>query len=181
MNTKFAYTRSDAWIEGAFRYSLTRAWAPTDPVNKLTFMWVMLNPSTADGSTDDPTIRKVRSFTREHGGSTFIVVNLWAYRATRWQTVRDGFKAGENVCGHKNWNLAGVLSEAVNIDRIVLAWGRHASEIDPSNARVREVLSQLKTRSRTAPVCLGTNKDGSPKHPLYVPLATPMVPFNLES
>ena len=40
--------------DGQYRYRLWRTWDPS--LHKL--VWVMLNPSTADGQTDDPTIRR---------------------------------------------------------------------------------------------------------------------------
>ena len=39
---------------GRYRYTLERAWAP----NPRYLMWVMLNPSTADATQDDATIRR---------------------------------------------------------------------------------------------------------------------------
>ena len=42
----------------------------------------MLNPSTADGETDDATIRVCRGRALRMGYGGIIVVNLFAYRAT---------------------------------------------------------------------------------------------------
>ena len=41
-----------------------------------------VNPSTADASSDDSTVRKWRGFTQRWGGSRFIVGNVFAYRST---------------------------------------------------------------------------------------------------
>lgn len=52
-------------------------------------VWVMLNPSTADGESDDPTIRKCMGFARRSSHGGIIVVNLFAYRATDPKTLRS--------------------------------------------------------------------------------------------
>lgn len=64
--------------DGLYRYSLTRSWG--DGLERV--CWVMLNPSTADHETDDPTIRRVVDFSMRLGFDSCEVVNLWAWRAT---------------------------------------------------------------------------------------------------
>lgn len=61
-----------------YRYMLTREW--DEHGDKI--CWVMLNPSTADETLDDPTIRRVRSFSQREGYGSLVVVNLYAMRAT---------------------------------------------------------------------------------------------------
>ena len=46
-------------------------------------VWVMLNPSTADASTDDATIRRVLRFSDDWDYGSVRVVNLFAYRSTQ--------------------------------------------------------------------------------------------------
>lgn len=45
--------------DGRYRYLLERRWG-----NGPAIVWVMLNPSMADATVDDPTIRRVVSFSR---------------------------------------------------------------------------------------------------------------------
>ena len=61
-----------------YRYALTRRWRP----NGETIVWIMLNPSTADGNQDDNTIRRVTRFSQDWGYQALQVLNLFAYRAT---------------------------------------------------------------------------------------------------
>jgi hypothetical protein len=42
----------------------------------------MLNPSTADGKEDDPTIRRCIGFAKSWGNGSLEVVNLFGFRAT---------------------------------------------------------------------------------------------------
>ncbi len=59
--------RCSADIEGPYRYSLTREWAP----ERRPMVVIGVNPSTADAATNDPTIRRCLSF-------------AWAAGAGRW-------------------------------------------------------------------------------------------------
>src|SRR4051812_49823510 len=63
---------------GAYRYVLTRQVG--GGVRRATF--IMLNPSTADASNDDPTIRRCIGFAQRWGCGQLAVLNLFAYRAT---------------------------------------------------------------------------------------------------
>ena len=65
--------RSDALLSpcGCYRYALWRRWEPGPQV-----LFIMLNPSTADELTDDPTIRRCIGFARSWGfGSLAVGIN----------------------------------------------------------------------------------------------------------
>ena len=72
---------------GRYRYLLTRRVGPG--TRAVTF--IMLNPSTADATRDDPTIRRCIGFARSWGIGGVDVVNLFAFRATE---PRDGGSPG---------------------------------------------------------------------------------------
>jgi len=63
---------------GLYRYRLERH----DLSGSGAVAWLMVNPSTADATEDDQTIRKVIGFTERLGGGWAIVGNKFAYRAT---------------------------------------------------------------------------------------------------
>ena len=63
---------------GKYRYRLDRMVSDSGPV----YAFFGVNPSTADASVDDATVRKWRGFVQRWGGSRFIVGNVFAYRAT---------------------------------------------------------------------------------------------------
>jgi len=65
-----------ALMVGDYRYHLWRTWDETRP----RLLWVMLNPSTADGETDDPTVRRCIGFSKGWGYGSIEIVNLFAYR-----------------------------------------------------------------------------------------------------
>lgn len=63
-----------------------------------------------------------------------------------------------------------ILKLAINAKVVVAAWGRHGNQL----GRGRFVVNMLRDHSIPM-VCLAINKDGSPKHPLYVPYDIPVL------
>lgn len=55
-------------VDRKYRYVLTRTWDETLP----NIMFVGLNPSTADETTDDPTIRRCINFAKSWGYGGYI-------------------------------------------------------------------------------------------------------------
>jgi hypothetical protein len=128
--------------------------------------WIMLNPSTAgreiDGVIqDDPTIGRVHGFTFDFGADLFCVANLFALVSTD----PKGLLAAEDPVGpdNKRW----ITRVVNNADVVICAWGAHKM----ARRRSVEVITQIRNLGKT-PMCLGQNKDGSPKHPLYLPKNT---------
>ena len=147
---------------GTYRYRLTRTWAPDyDGV-----CWIMLNPSTADAVSDDPTLRRVIDFSRRWGFGSVTVVNLFALRATSPAALRHADDpVGRDNDGHIR---AAVRECAVT----VAAWGCHGV-LQARDCAVATLLTDL---GRSA-VCLGPTRAGHPRHPLYVQASAPFVPF----
>lgn len=114
----------------------------------------MLNPSTADGQFDDPTIRRCMKFTADWGYGGMHVVNLFALRATDPGELREA----EDPIGPENDKT--ILSYAHW--RIVAAWGAHGGYRD----RDKAVLEMLKNSELQY---FGLTKTGQPRHPLYIP------------
>jgi hypothetical protein len=139
---------------GRFRYSLGRQWDLKRPG----ITWVMLNPSTADGETDDATIRKCVEFSRRWGFGCLNVVNLFALRATNPRLL---LTAADAVGPQNDEAISAVASVG---SAIMLAWGTPSYAV----ARAAEVW-QILVRLPIAKMCLGVTKNGSPRHPLYVP------------
>lgn len=151
--------------DGRYRYLLTRQWDVTTEPRRCVF--VMLNPSTADGYQDDPTIRRCMGFARREGCDELTVVNLYALRATRPVHL---WEAADPVGPDNDRWLCDVTLEISYDDPtlVVAAWGVHAKP-----DRVKRALELIEL-----PIsCLGHTKDGSPRHPLYLPKDAPLVPY----
>lgn len=148
---------------GIYRYSLTRQW----DANRGRVCWIMLNPSTADESVDDPTIRRVIGFSKAWGYGSLIVVNLFALRSMSPQTL----KIAADPIGPDN-DLY-IAAAALTSEAVLAAWSFHAGLFDRDQS-VLDILHRI-----DCPVCvLGLTDGGRPRHPLYVPGATLPVPWN---
>lgn len=145
---------------GRYRYDLTRETG--DGAGSV--LWVMLNPSTADATEDDPTIRKCVGFTRRWGFRRLKVVNLFALRATDPAELRAVDDALDSE------NIRVLLAEATAHDRIVFAWGGGLK-----HAKGKVWIAEYAARIFHDAQCFGVNADGTPKHPLYLKYETELV------
>jgi hypothetical protein len=139
-----------------YRYVLSRALEGGRGI----LVFVMLNPSTADEESDDPTIRRCVEFARRWDYTELRVVNLYAYRtaypAKLWETMPTKRDGPENA----SWQLRML---AVS-DLVVCAWGAAVGR-DP--VIVREFLGRARQAGKVL-WHLGLTKAGHPRHPLYV-------------
>jgi hypothetical protein len=132
-----------------YRYALGRDWSDALP----RVLFIGLNPSTADASTDDPTIKRCIGFARSWGFGGIAVGNLFAYRSTHPSELR------REVDPVGPLNDAWLIRLIADSDLIVAAWGNGGRLRD----RDREVVKLVPNAQ-----CLGVNRGGTPTHPLYV-------------
>lgn len=139
---------------------LLRAGVDAEVLRARTVLWVMLNPSTASATVDDPTIRKVRTYSAASGMWRFLVCNLFAWRSTE----PAGLLKVAHPVGPLNdvWIQEALASSAL----VVCAWGSVAKVRKLVEARVPDVLSMV--RRTHAVHALSFNSDGGPGHPLYL-------------
>lgn len=149
--------RSGAIISdcGSYRYHLWRRWDETLP----TMVWVMMNPSTADASEDDPTIRRCIGFAKREGCGGISVRNVFALRATNPDELlkhHDPFGPDNesHLLAARNCHLMSVL---------VLGWGAKIKRLAWAYQKASACLVMQ------SPKCFGTTKGGDPRHPLYLP------------
>ena len=130
--------------------------------------WCMLNPSLAGATVDDPTKNKIMEFSRRFMYDGAAIANVYPYRTPYPKALWAARDAGEDIVGPMN---AHYLEALASLPLVVVAWGTEAEPADV--ARTLEIL-----RRPGRPLwCLGTNKNGSPKHPLYLPFATKLVEY----
>lgn len=149
---------------GQYRYQLVRKPRIEMP-EKTTALFIMLNPSTADASLDDPTIRRCRAFADFWGCAGITVANLYALRATNPEEL---LKHTDPIGPENDEYLVRLVREYGDV---VCAWGNNAMK-DRADYFIRMA---LKHNSRLW--CLGVNKNGAPKHPLYIKADTKLTRF----
>lgn len=156
-----------------YRYWLQRDISPPIAGLRSLCLWVMLNPSTADCTINDQTIRRCMGFTAEWGFDDMEVVNLFAYRSTNPKLLLLP-KIKPIAVGPENdeW----IRQRAMKADLVLCAWGAHKFVKE----RGVDVLAMLKTYApASTPIgCIGRTQDGYPKHPLYVPGNTKLENFS---
>lgn len=144
-----------------WRYALYRRWDETLPW----CMFIGLNPSTADETEDDPTIRRCIGFAKDWGYGGLIMCNLYGFRSTD----PKGLLACADPVGPRNDEaLAACAGKAA---LVVAAWGMHAKP-DRADAVVDLLGGSL--------CCLGRTLAGFPKHPSRLRKDTPLEAFRAD-
>jgi hypothetical protein len=141
--------------DGRYRYTLEREWMTGEG----TCLFVMLNPSTADATEDDPTIRRCIGFAQRWGYQRLTVGNLFGMRATDPAEMLE--TTPRDATGSENDDWLRCLS--AQADRVIAAWGAHPLSVFRAPA-----VQALLLERHPAIHCLGTTQNGSPRHPLYV-------------
>ncbi|WP_354678552.1 DUF1643 domain-containing protein [Cupriavidus plantarum] len=145
-----------------YRYRLWRRWNREQPA----LGFLMLNPSTADHLVNDPTITRCmqRALAGKYGGLE--VVNLFPLRSTD----PDALLSHSSPTGdRRDRNEAAIMDALDRCSMMICAWGAHRA----AAARATEVLRIVQMCGAGSRLYhLGLNKDGSPKHPLYIAAST---------
>lgn len=128
----------------------------------------MLNPSTADGSVDDPTIRRCVGFSRSWGMGGLVVVNLFAFRATKPAALW----LSEDPVGP--YTLEQMKAAAGRCEVVVAAWGAHrrppkfgVPREHTVDGRAAVVVNALEVELGAELYVLARTRSGAPAHPLY--------------
>jgi hypothetical protein len=140
-----------------FRYILRHTWGPFLASKLCT--WIGLNPSVADETRLDPTLRRIRAFSTAWGFNGFIMTNLFALVSTKPNQL---YSAADPV-GSENdrYTLQAVQETGI----VIAAWGT----LGGHRGRCTAVLKMI---SGVNLLCLKKTKEGYPIHPLYVAAGT---------
>lgn len=145
-----------------WRYKLWRTWDATKP----TVLFIGLNPSTADETEDDPTIRRCIGFAKRWGYGTYLMGNLYGVRSRYPKHI---WTADDPVGPDHDAALREMISQA---KLVVCAWGCERGIDD----RAGQVLAMI-----PKPCCLKITKQGYPGHPLYLPAGQELRPYKMRS
>lgn len=160
--------------EGLYRFGMTRCWAPEAEQ----LVVIMLNPSVAGAFASDPTTGKVCKFARRDGRfGGFVVLNAFAFQSPKPRALR---LAADPVGPATDAVITAVLEQAAG-GSALLAWG--APDIGVTLKAVLERrtawLGDMVRKHAITPLCLGQTQGGQPRHPLFVPDATPLTTYEI--
>jgi hypothetical protein len=158
---RYLEASADISDDGLYRYWLSR-WLS---MGERTLLVVGLNPSTADATRDDPTIRRCVGFARDWGFDWLLMGNLNAWRSTDPKRL-----PADPLAAVGPGNQDALRWMAYRAELIIAAWGKNRLN-DYARTLGRSVLALPQTR------CLGCNGDGSPRHPLFLPKDTQPIRF----
>lgn len=146
-----------------YRYAFGRWWG--EPKVETSAVWVLLNPATGDTERRRrPTLERCISWSRAAAYSGLVIVNIFGFRATAPTALR----AAPDPVGPCTDEALQVFTSAGA--ETIVAWGGSHGQL---RNRSREVVPLLES-----PMCLGTTKHGEPRHPLYVPGAAQLAPWD---
>ncbi len=132
-----------------YRYALWRIWDDSRPL----VMFIGLNPSTANETDNDPTIKSVCRIAKYNGYGGVYMMNCFAYISTDPKLLKHNPMSDE-------WNDLMLTAIARVCKDVVFSWGNF--DVVASVGRDRELIEMFPHA-----LSLHTNKNGSPKHPLY--------------
>jgi hypothetical protein len=156
-------------LDQKYRYILSRSWFvfKADPM-----VFCMLNPSTADGTIDDPTIRRCMGFARRENRTGIVVINLFALRSSNPGVLR----VADDPFGPDRRRYYEAVLEPLSGKEIVLAWG--SFDVGNRGAISKRMLFEMLAAKNIKLMCLGVTKDNSPRHPLYIKADQPLIPYD---
>lgn len=146
-----------------WRYVLRRTWGEGPRVG-----FILLNPSTADETNDDPTIRRCIGYAKRWGAGGLVLGNIFALRSTDPAAL---YSAADPI-GPDNDEALLRIAREVSGGRLVLGWGNHGALMARGRAVVADLLA-----AGIKPLALSITQSGAPGHPLY--LRSDLEPFPL--
>lgn len=138
-----------------YRHELRRIWDDRLPV----LVVVMLNPSRADDTREDPTLLALIGFARLWGYGGLLIVNLYDWRSSSPAAMRrEPARRSDRADGYLEAALAFAQAHETPV---LVAWGNEG-DFEGEAGRLVD-----RARRRGVPlICLGTTAGGAPKHPM---------------
>lgn len=152
---------------GRYRQALTRDWTPQG-ARPRAILFVGMNPSVASAEVSDPTCHRELMFARDWGFTRYLKGNMLDWRATS-----PGDLPEDPALAASPANLPALLEMAEEAETVVMAFGRLHQRYQPV---VQEVIARIRPLGKPLR-CLGLNKDGSAKHPLYLRKDSVLIDF----
>lgn len=127
-----------------------------------------INPSIADETIDDNTIKKLIQFTILNEGSEFLIGNVFALIST---DVNELSRVNNPKGGDNAKHIQEIIEEC---DVLVPCWGSRNKVPKALYGEVDGLMNVLKSSGKPL-LCFGHTKSGDPKHPLMLAYTTKLV------
>ncbi len=134
---------------------------------------VGFNPSTADDTKIDATMRFVLGIAEFNEYDGFAMVNLYPLRSTNPDDLP--LNADEELIKENFSHIDSILEEYPTAD-ILLAYGNLVNSRPYTKEIARNLLELFNNKSRQI-YCLAKLRSGNPKHPLRTPFSTKLQKF----
>jgi hypothetical protein len=144
---------------GKHRLGLYRAWDWELP----SAMVIGLNPSTANDLDDDPTIGFIRRVLDNNGYGSFYMLNLFTMITPHPKKLILDKDLAKVV---SSWRETAALCKDV-----IFAWGKF-----PTYGRHLLAIEEFGDKA----LCFGRNKNGSPRHGMYLKPMTKLTPWQTD-
>lgn len=141
-----------------YRFALWRIWDRSKPL----VMFIGLNPSTANETDNDPTIKSCGRIAKANGYGGFYMMNCFPFISTDPKALATFERVEHNR--QKISEIAKICND------VVFAWGNF--KIVKSFG-----IDHILHMQFPDALCIDQNKNGSPKHPLYCKSSTSFRPF----
>lgn len=147
-----------------YRYVLHRIW--NEGLEVRYAMCIGLNPSTANGVKDDATIRRLKSLIMSLGYGGFFMCNLFSFITPypKFLATVEVFNSEAEKCNDEH-----LFETHKHCADVIFCWG--SFEVW---GRDKDVIAMFPDA-----MCFGVNQNGSPKHPLYLPMGTKLKRYQL--
>ena len=130
----------------------------------------MLNPSTADGFSDDPTIRKCKGYAERMGLRGILVANLFTLRTPEPRELLAKLEAGDLVASSACDAALHYVCPECKV--LVFAWGALSKKLARwAESRIEYAYAAAASAGKK-PLALGLTASGEPRHPLMLSYAS---------
>lgn len=144
-----------------YRLSISRTW--DDALPRL--LWAGVNPSTADADDEDNTTHRWNHFARAWGFGGWDAVNMYPFRTPRPSECKRWYRESilMDLIDAMERNNAAVRHLVGIAAMVVPCWGNSPWDLNWTMQFAEMLCDHSKDGNL---YCLGTNGDGSPRHPM---------------
>lgn len=138
-----------------------------------------LNPSSADDSTPNPTVKRIMGIAARAGNDGFILINLYPHRST----YPTGIHRNLNLKKHRqNIHEIDSLLSDLNLPEvdILLGFGNHIDSRKFMSRCFKDIVNVLNKYNPNWYKTGAITKAGHPRHPLYVSYSEGLSVFDVE-